>query len=371
VWWHLRQVAEYCDHRLTPPDETRAIRHLERCPRCRHAVTDFHFAARMMQQLTLTAPPETLWASIDAAIPPSSQEHRREAAIRDRGIPIGGIPQPSGDPHTGYHPRLALAALIALVAVGAGYLYFARPGAAAWQLTQIDRNGVPLTPATTAALGVGKTLETDVASRFRLSVGTIGTVDVEPNTRVRLLAAGPREQRLTLERGEITATISAPPRLFFVNTPSSTVVDLGCQYTMQVDEGGLGSLRVTVGWASLEWGGRESLVPAGASCMTRPRVGPGTPSFDDATLLLKDALAAFDFDHAGTRALDLVLAESRVRDTLTLWHLLARVDEKERPRVFDRMVALTPLPDGVAREKALRLDPATLERWREDLAWTW
>jgi hypothetical protein len=65
------------------------------------------------------------------------------------------------------------------------------------------------------------------------------------------------------------------------------------------------------------------------------------------------------------------LAESRHRDTLPLWHLLSRVAPDQRPRIFDRMVALTPLPNGVTRERALVLDPATLKLWREELAWTW
>ena len=60
-----------------------------------------------------------------------------------------------------------------------------------------------------------------------------------------------------------------------------------------------------------------------------------------------------------------------MRDTLTLWHLLSRVDAIERARVADRITALTPLPSGVSRDKALQLDPDTLKRWREELAWTW
>ena len=66
-----------------------------------------------------------------------------------------------------------------------------------------------------------------------------------------------------------------------------------------------------------------------------------------------------------------MLAHSRVRDTLTLWHLLSRVDPAERGRVYDRIAELTPPPSGVTRDKVLQLDPATLTLWREELAWTW
>jgi hypothetical protein len=130
-----------------------------------------------------------------------------------------------------------------------------------------------------------------------------------------------------------------------------------------------------VGWVALEWKGRESLVPAGANCRTKSGegsgAGPGTPYFSDASEALQTALSAFDFENGGSEALRVIRSESRVRDTLTLWHLLSRVDPDERARVFDRMVELTPLPDGVSREKVLDLDKDTLQRWRQELAWKW
>ena len=220
-------------------------------------------------------------------------------------------------------------------------------------------------------MAVGEFIQTGESSRARITVGTIGTVDVEPDTRVRLGAARPAEYRIALERGTISARIDAPPRFFFVETPSSTVVDLGCAYTMHVDEAGDGELRMTLGWAALELGGRESLVPAGAMCRTRRGVGPGTPFFEDAPRAFQDALAAFDFANGGPRALDTVLAEARVRDTLTLWHLLSRVDPAERERVYERIASFAPPPAGVTREKALQLDRETLTRWKDELAWTW
>jgi len=78
---------------------------------------------------------------------------------------------------------------------------------------------------------------------------------------------------------------------------------------------------------------------------------------------MKQALESF--------ALDVILADARARDTLTLWHLLSRVEPADRARIYDRMASLTPVPAGVSREQALKLDPETLRRWKEELAWTW
>jgi hypothetical protein len=199
-------------------------------------------------------------------------------------------------------------------------------------------------------------------------IGKIGTVDVEPNTTVRLLSTGTAEHRLALSNGAIKAKISAPPRLFFVETPAATAVDLGCAYEMHCDRDGTGLLQVTSGWVSLEWKGRESLVPAGASCRMYGGRGPGTPCFDDAPLRLKQALDRFDLK---AEALETILAESRLQDTLTLWHLLQRADSDDRLRLYDKMAALAPPPSGVKREAVLGLDKSSLNRWKDELAWIW
>jgi hypothetical protein len=266
-----------------------------------------------------------------------------------------------------------VAATVMLALVSAAAWRVAHRGGTQWELRRLA--GSPAVGARPIgdvdAVGIGDWIETDAGSRAALAIGKIGSVEVAPNSRLRVVATRPDEHRLALARGEIQATISAPPRLFFVDTASGTAVDLGCEYSLKTDEDGSGVLRVTKGWVSFTWNGVESLVPAGASCPTRPRLGPGLPYFDDASDAMKRALASFGLEKVDTGGLNIILAESRARDTLTLWHLLFRVAESDRVRVYERMAALTPVPAGVSREKALQLDPETLTHWREELAWTW
>ncbi|MEK6769110.1 MAG: hypothetical protein AABY85_09005, partial [Gemmatimonadota bacterium] len=195
----------------------------------------------------------------------------------------------------------------------------------------------------------------------------IGEVEIEPNTRVRLVTARATQHRLALERGTIHARISAPPRLFFVETPSALAVDLGCAYDLTVDEYGNSVLHVTLGWVSFEEGGRESLVPAGMWSITRTGLGVGTPFADDAPEAMRRALIAFDFERGGDSALGLVLRGARAGDAITLWHLISRVDASRRAEVYDRLASLSPPPQGVTREAALRLDHAALRLWWETL----
>ena len=133
-------------------------------------------------------------------------------------------------------------------------------------------------------------------------------------------------------------------------------------------------LRVTSGWVELELKDRESIVPAGAACETRPGIGPGTPYFEDSSPGFRNHLSSIDFGETRdnrTLALTNILSESRPRDTLTLWHLISRVDGDDRVRVLERIEAFVPLPPDVTREGILHLDPEMLARWRTALEGTW
>ena len=158
-----------------------------------------------------------------------------------------------------------LAATLALVASGvwlAGML-----SRSSWNVSQLTGSPVVDGRKVTGStrLEIGGRLITDAISRARLAVGHIGQVDVDPNTRVQLVEARRGEHRMSLERGTIHARIWAPPKFFFVNTPAATAIDLGCAYTLHVDDDGSGLLRVTHGWVGFERDGREAYIPQGAA----------------------------------------------------------------------------------------------------------
>ena len=123
-------------------------------------------------------------------------------------------------------------------------------------------------------LGAGRWLETGDDGRASIDVGNVGRVEVSPRTRLGLLSTKPGDYRMQLAKGTMQAVILAPPGQFSVKTPSSTAVDLGCIYTMTVDEDGTGTVHVQSGWVGFEWRGRESFIPQGAVCLTRPGSGP-------------------------------------------------------------------------------------------------
>lgn len=267
----------------------------------------------------------------------------------------------------------ALSAAAAAVLAAAIWWFAPSPPRAEWAVQTIA--GTPVVDGTRPAEGrtadgrltAGDWLVTDAVSRARISVAQIGRVDIEPNTRLQLMDAPGREQRLSLARGTIHARIWAPPRLFFVNTPSATAIDLGCEYTLQVDDKGAGIVRVTSGWIAFQGGGREAFIPEGAMGATRPGIGPGTPYYEDAPSGFGDALATIDFGPADqperAAAFEAIVSSARRRDAFTLWHLLQRATAAERGPVFDRLAAFVPPPRDVSRAAVLAGDRTSLAQW--------
>jgi len=66
-------------------------------------------------------------------------------------------------------------------------------------------------------------------------------------------------------------------------------------------------VHVTSGWVGFEWHGRESFIPAGAMCITRPGRGPGTPHYEDTSDAFRLALDTIDLRRGSTEMLSAAL----------------------------------------------------------------
>lgn len=217
------------------------------------------------------------------------------------------------------------------------------------------------------------------AAAHTIDLGRYGRVDVEPNSRVKVVKKDEELIKLRLDLGTIHAqiTLDARPRLFQVETPATTCVDLGCHYTLTVDEAGRSMVRVSSGRVAFLDAGREVYVPRGAACRAAPSRGSGTPVYENAPAALVEAVRAFD-DAApsGRPAAARLVIERAVgpKDTLPLWHLLWDADPAVAGPAFDALAKLEPPPEDVTREAVLGRNKDALEAWKERLVdhhWLW
>jgi len=360
----FHQLDDYIDGTLSTADIAGIENHLRLCNPCRAELERMRTLNQETANLRRSIPPKRdLWRGIEERLTAGEQQvHTLNSSSSTRAtvLPRSGLAR-------WIRYAAAAAAMIGFVAVGLWWL-FLQPHSG-WNLAVVK--GTALLDSRLISgegrMSVGELLQTNDESSAKIQVGNIGHVEVAPNTSIRLLQASVTDHRLALEKGSITATILAPPRLFFVETPSALAVDLGCAYTLRVDDAGASTLHVTSGWVALEFDDRESIVPAGAICRTRPGFGPGTPYLEDASDALTSALAKYDFENGGVEALRLVLDEARNMDSITLWHLFIRTKGTDREAVYDRLSSLVPPPRGVTRDGMLAGDSEMIQLWRKYL----
>jgi hypothetical protein len=255
----------------------------------------------------------------------------------------------------------AMAAAAAVIA-GAVALEMRTPlaPATAWQVDSVHGQASLGSRQASVAMSLraGQTVRTGSDTEIAFRAEEFGTMTIGPDSELRAAT----NRRVELQRGVLHAYIWAEPRQFVVDTPSARAVDLGCQYTISVDATGDGLLQVSLGWVAFQNGGEEAFIPQGAACVTRKRTGPGIPFYEDASQPLRQSLAAFE--QGDSSALGGILTSARPSDGITLWHLLTRVAERDRGRVFDRFAQLVALPKEVRREAVLRRDAHAI-----DLCW--
>jgi FecR protein len=219
-----------------------------------------------------------------------------------------------------------------------------------------------------------RSLECGAGGSASLRIGSIGTVELSERSKLALQHGGADGYRVFLERGTLTASIFAAPRLFAVGTPSGLAVDLGCKYRTHVLDDGSARIEVLSGRVSFEADGVHALVPSGAECRARPGRGPGLPRWSDASPALCAALVRFDTasdESERANAITALLAAGEQRDSLTVFHLLERAHDTEREPIVARLETWVSIPPTIERARLVAGDHEALASWRDVLRATW
>jgi hypothetical protein len=262
-----------------------------------------------------------------------------------------------------FPPRrwLALAAaasvLIAVSAFGYSRWRFTWPAGQSWTVAMRSAS-VP------SEFAIGTPLVLPLAETAVVDVARIGTMRVEGGSTVALRSTQGNRHRLTMDAGRMYLRVWAPPGSVAIQTPAGEVIDLGCEFDLEVDAN-TSRVHVRSGWVQLDNRIAEALVPAGASSeMTRTRV-PGVPVFDTASETFRTSVRRYEETHDQT-LIDRIVSDARVEDVYTLLMLVQR-GTPGIDRIASRAAELWPLPDGVTVGGILRGDREGFQRWRDTL----
>ncbi|MEZ0325749.1 MAG: zf-HC2 domain-containing protein [Fimbriimonas sp.] len=344
-------LTAYAHGELHGPDLERVEEHLKDCRECRQELANIRSVCQALGSAKTLRTKDELWSQINNQLAPKRQR------------PI---------------LRFALAA-VAVVLV-AGVWVSLKPNQTdpvqasngpAFELLNVQG---PVTVATKpvqqgSLVRQGESLCTGPAAKTRIAVGDVGEIELSQGSELQLVSCDSKQHRMRLTKGELSAMVVAPPRFLVIETPAGEAVDLGCAYTLKIDDQGNTILHVTSGWVSLEREGPDGLVPAGWSCVTRKEQGVGTPVCGKAPTPVRAAFKRFDLERDGP-ALSFCLKVARKEDALSLWHLLARTNGSDRELVWQRLAKLSPPPKEAPKQAVLSLDSKAMDAWRESIMWT-
>jgi hypothetical protein len=317
-------------------------------------------------------PNDYLW---DRSGPPDAEVERLEKLL---GRYRYRAPESASVSGTAARPRpMRRLAVRALVAIAAGLALVAW---IAWALHSNRGEGYRVTGVEGCDLvRAGDEISTGAKRGGRVEIGSVGHVELDPDSRLRVVECGRDLHKLYLEQGAVEAHIFTQPRLFQIGSPVGNTIDLGCAYRLQVAQDGREStLRVTLGQVAFEFDGRELYVPAGAACVSKKDRGPGAPYFEESSKEFdaegyRDALERVEFaEHPDPDLVKTVLDVDR-EHTLSVWHILTsrRAAPELRHAAYERLARSFPKPEWVTEEGLLAGDHRMCDTWLEEMKPAW
>jgi ferric-dicitrate binding protein FerR (iron transport regulator) len=251
----------------------------------------------------------------------------------------------------------ATAAVVATAAFGFSRWRWTWPAGQAWTVSTRS-SSVP------AELAVGAPLTLAPGEGAVVDVARIGTMRIDGGSSIALRSTQGSRHRLAMEAGRVSIRVWAPPGSLAIQTPAGEVIDLGCEFDLEVDASA-SRVRVRSGWVQLENGIDESLIPAGASSEMTRAGRPGVPVFDNADPAFRAAVRRYELT-GDAAVVETIVGTARVEDMLTLLDLVDR-GTAGTDRIASRAAELWPLPDGVTVGGIVRGDRDGLWRWRDTL----
>ncbi|PYS69165.1 MAG: hypothetical protein DMF69_17830 [Acidobacteria bacterium] len=177
-----KNISAYCHGELSVDESREFSEHILACARCRSAYEEIKLGIKFAEQLPQLSPSASLWQNIEAKIEttPASRPGSGWAFLNS------------------WQTQLAAAAVVLLVVAVLGIWWMRRPPlpppvntVASWEVERV--NGTVRVGSCDvekkAQLTVGEWLETDGNSVAQVAVSSIGHVEVDSNTRIRLVTS--------------------------------------------------------------------------------------------------------------------------------------------------------------------------------------
>jgi hypothetical protein len=215
-------------------------------------------------------------------------------------------------------------------------------------------------------LGEGEIVETNSITRLLIQVPDIGSIYLEPETKVERLQGN----KIKLVKGEISTNKEGANDFLSIEIPGAEIKDflLGGKSKITILNK-KSFLEVSDGWVSVRHDDLETLVLTKHYCEVREETGPGLPYHLQSSREFITAVHDYSFEKPGNEeSLIQILTKANVSNSVTLWNLLERVNLKQRDMVVYTIIGLLgELPKGVTDEGLKTLDKMMMQILIEEI----
>ncbi len=209
----------------------------------------------------------------------------------------------------------------------------------------------------------GQWIWTNDSSSAELLVSNIGTVTIEPNSKVIFVKGADGNNRILVEYGTINADMNSQPNTFYVEMPSAVASDKGGAYILTIDSTGDGLVYVKSGKVEVQSQNKGAIVPAGSLVMTKKELGVGTPFNENSSPKFKNALFNFDFGDCSGSCVSTLLGAARMSDAVTLVNLIPNVENQYKDEVYTKLARFVAPPAEVHADSIYFFDEDKLNEW--------
>lgn len=260
--------------------------------------------------------------------------------------------------------RNALIGVLAVIILFVVYITFLSKGAS-WDFNKFRIGST--TSETLGELSENDIIETDAISRIEIQVPDVGTITLEPNSKIQRLPAN----KIQLLSGMLSANKKGANKLLTLVVPEAEIKDyfLGGQFTLAVNEDNITTVNVNDGWTTIVKNDLETLLLPNHTCRIIPDSGIGLPYLNTSASAFVEAVNNYCFTNPNNEeALISVLTKAELNNSVTLWNLMKRVTRKQRDMVIYTLFGLLGDPPiGVTDEGLRTLNAEMLQKLIEEI----
>ncbi len=372
-------IDEFLDGMISVSDKERMDSHIADCPKCKDYYAKTEMLVRSLGSMQGDAAKMTvqkkdeMWNKIASEI--DIERHKKQRTAAEKKL----LDAKKKKPDFIYRYRYALGSVAAAILIVFIIFGVKNIGVQDTRLSQQSSFGLETywkvsnikgTPLIgNAAMGSsdsireGQWISTNDSSRAEMIVAGIGSVIIEPNSKVIFVKANDGNNRIFVEYGTIAANINSKPKTFFVEMPSAVASDMGGAYTLTIDSSGDGIVYVKEGKVEVQSKDREAIVPAGNLVMTKRNIGVGTPFNEYTSPQFRNALFKFDFGKCEDRCVNTMLDNAKITDAVTLVNLIPKVGNEVKDEVYARLANFVPPPRPVAKDSIPFINEDEINQW--------